>query len=88
MTDRKLTTHTYQFPNKKDKWTFTIHLRKNGSFSVRQFSYREGHNVDVHINSVWDTYEEAQERVNNILQTLVIYDVKHVYPNKAAWEAA
>ena len=87
MTDRKLTTHTYQFPDKKSKWTFTIHLRKDGSFSVRQFSYREGQ-YNVWINSVWDTYEEAQERVNNILEALVIHDIKHVYPNGTTWEAA
>lgn len=76
MTDRKLTTHTYQFPNKKSRWTFTIHLHKDGSFSVRHFSYKEGEDVKVNINSRWDTYAEAQERVNNILEALVHCEIE------------
>jgi len=75
MNDRKLTTHTYQFPNKKDRWTFTIHLHKDGSFSVRHFSYDDGHNK-THINSRWDTYEKAHERVNTILEALVHCEIE------------
>ena len=69
--DRKLTSHSYQFPDKKGRWTFTIHLHKDGSFSVRHFSYKDGNNVKVDINSRWDTYKEAQERVNNFLEALI-----------------
>lgn len=80
--DRKLTSHTYQFPDKKSRWTFTIHLHKDGSFSVRHFSYKDGNNVKVNINSRWNTYEEAQERVNNILKALVQSEIR------TRWEAA
>ena len=74
--DRKLTSHSYQFDNKKKRWTFTIHLHKDGSFSVRHFKYNEGEDVEVSINSRWDTYEEAQERVNNILEALVHCEIQ------------